>query len=154
MLHQQLLLLLVARVLRCAIYPHLAPSSLSLSLCCAQRMFIQALSSRLSGDWAFLTELKTKQLLQNHAGETHRKCGCMSLFLKLCMLHQKRKKTMKNTCDLVAKQKLSPRKQKFFPSSDVFFIVMLVYACHSYLKLWPNNDSCYGFLITTSEIFW
>lgn len=55
-------------------YPHL-----SLTLCCAQRMFIQALSSQLlwTGPSTNHTQLEAKQLLLNQARERDRKeCGC------------------------------------------------------------------------------
>lgn len=81
----------------CSLSLPLSPLSFSLSLCCAQRMFIQALSSQLSVDWAFHqshTAWNQAAWAKPHRGERQKECGFVCLRMGLCMLDQKRGKTM------------------------------------------------------------
>lgn len=64
---------------------------LSLSLCCAQRMFIQAQSSQLSVDRLSTnhTQPETKQLVQNHKGQEDRKSGFVCLQVGIVYIQSK-----------------------------------------------------------------
>lgn len=128
----------------CSLSLPLSPLSFSLSLCCAQRMFIQALSSQLSVDWAFHqshTAWNQAAWAKPHRGERQKECGFVCLRMGLCMLDQKRGKTMgkKSSVPVFHYQLLQTVSCPLHYEKS---------ACvsHRYPALWPKNDTCHSLI--------